>query len=237
MPYVKKTVKAGKTVEIFKYHSARYKSTKNNTRRKNHTTTSTTQQRVNQEMSEQKLRWLMNANFSEGDIHLVLTYKQELRPTAEDAVKHLRNYLRRIDRVYTKLGLEFKYITVTEYENAAIHHHLVLPSIDFRLLQDKWPFGRVRPTLLYGDNFGNLASYFIKETSKTFNKEEGCFGKRWNASKNLKQPKITREVIRADSWQMVPKALKGYQIIKDSVRDFVTEDGYMSQFYEMRRIE
>jgi|LGVE01.1.fsa_nt_gb hypothetical protein len=238
MPYIKKIIIAGRTKEIIKIYSSRY-GKRGITRGKNINATPEEVRRVNQRNAETKLRHLLNTNFGKNDIHMVLTYKKKERPDPEQGKKNLKNFIRRIKRVYDKKGIEFKYITVTEYKTAAIHHHLIVTGIDVRLIQDKWPFGKVRPT--YMDDTGEyskLANYLIKETSKTFNSEEKIFSRRYGRSRNLKQPKIITRIVKSKTFREDPKPEKGYYIEKDSIRNGVHEvTGRVYQFYRMIKID
>lgn len=238
MPYIKETVIAGKTIEVYKRFSSRYNK-KGIPRGANVSPTAEAVKKINEKNAEDKLRQLINTNFGYMDIHLVLTYKKELRPDAEQAKKDLAKFIRKLRLVYKKNGRELKYISVTEYKNKAIHHHLIINSIDMRDVVPLWEFGRARPTYLdETGQYGKLASYLIKETSKTYKTEKSASGKRWNASKNLIKPKVIKEIISANSWRDEPKPLKGYYIEKDSVVSGIHEiSGYMFQRYCMIRLE
>lgn len=238
MPYIEETVITGKIIEISKRYSSRYQK-KGITRSCNIEKTQEAQKKVNERNAETRLRWLINTNFGYQDIHLVLTYKRENRPeTPEDAKTDLEKFLRKLRNHYKKLGKELKYIAVTEYKNGAIHHHLIINSIDTRCLTELWQHGQPRPTYL--DNSGqysNLASYLIKETRKTFDSPEGTHKKRWCASKNLKQPEIIKKIIPVNSWRKEPKAKKGYVLEINSIRSGIHElTGYPYQFYSMVKI-
>ena len=108
-----------------------------------------------------------------------------------------------------------------------------------KIINDIWVWGRARLTMLddLGD-YGQLGEYFIKETSKTFEKSDSPFGKRWRQSKNLIIPIPEKTIVKADSWREEPKPLKGYQIIKQSIYTGYHEiTGYMFQSYSMVKIE
>ena len=237
MPYIEEIVKAGKTIEVCKKHSHRYPG-KKLPRGPNEKPTPETVKKVNQRNAEAHLRRLINTNFGYQDIHLVLTYKKEKRPTPEEAKNDLEKFLRRLRTHFKKRGQELKYIAVTEYKNRAIHHHLIVSSMDTRDLTELWPHGQPRPTYLdKSGQYGQLASYLIKETSKTFDAPDGIHGKRWCASRNLKQPKIERRIISAKQWTKEPKPKKGYYIEKGSIRTGTHElTGYPYQFYRMIKI-
>ena len=73
MPYVESVCVAGKTVEIERYYTARYgkRGQKRGTRVK---PSKEEQRAINNRQAEKKLRRILNANFSPGDFHLVLSY-------------------------------------------------------------------------------------------------------------------------------------------------------------------
>ena len=238
MPYYKEIAFCGNVIEVSNIHSLREVG-KKIPRGENKAPTPADVREVNKRNAITKLRRLINLNFKYQDIHLVLTYRRSRRPqTPEDAKKDLEEFLRKLRAYFKKRSLELKYVAVTEYKNAAIHHHLIINSMDTRDLTDMWPHGQPRPTYLdKTGQYGQLASYLIKETSKTFNSPGRVHGKRWCASKNLKQPKIVKRIVPANTWRKDPKPMKGYYIEKDSVQSGRHEHtGYPYQFYRMLKI-
>lgn len=238
MAYLKEEAIAGITIEVSKKHSYRFQQ-KGIPRSKNTNPTPEDVKKYNEKKAETNLRRLINHNFRYKDIHLVLTYRRNERPsTPQEAKKDLEKFLRKLRDYFRKRNRVLKYIAVTEYKNTAIHHHLIINSMDTRDLTDLWTKGQPRPT--YMDNtgqYGKLASYLIKETSKTFNSEGRVHGKRWCASTNLEKPKINTKAISAHGWDKDPKPKKGYYIEKDSIRSGVHEKtGYPYFFYRMIKI-
>lgn len=242
MPYIKQTIYAGKTVEVHKYYSSRYGKRTSPNRRPHTEPTPEDVAEVNRQQAIKKLRGLLNANFCGGDLHTVFTYRKENRPKdEEEAKKILKKLMRELKKQYAKAGVPFKYISVTEYENKAIHHHLVLKKIDVDRLQRVWGImGRVRITPLDDTGqYGKLAEYLIKETDKTA-KKGGLYKKRWNASQNLIKPVIVREVIQAKKWRTEPKIPKGFYLWKDDTTELNSIDRYTQlpkQDYIMVRLE
>lgn len=237
MPHIEEVAICGRTIEVSKKYSFRHKG--KIPRGPNRSPTPEDVKKVNERNAITHLRRLINTNFKYQDIHLVLTYKREKRPaTPQDAKTDLEKFLRKLRGYFKKRNMELKYIAVTEYKNKAIHHHLVINSMDTRDLTEIWPHGQPRPTYLDASGqYGQLASYLIKETSKTFNSVNSVHGKRWCASKNLKQPIITRRIVSANSWRKNPKPKKGYYIEKSSIRSGVHEiTGFPYQFYRMIKI-
>lgn len=238
LPYIEKVVKAGKTIEVTKYHSNRQPG-KKIPRGPNKSLTPEDVKKNNERNAETNLRNLINTNFGYRDIHLVLTYRRENRPATPEAAKaDLEKFLRKLRSHFKKQGRELKYIAVTEYKNKAVHHHLIISSMDTRELTEIWPHGQPRPTYLDSSGqYGQLASYLIKETSKTFNGEESVHGKRWCASKNLEKPKIITRIIAASTWQKEPKPRKGYYLEKSSEKSGYSEiTGHPYQFYRLIKL-
>lgn len=228
MPYVRRVTKAGKTVEIEKYYTSRYNK-RGGKRGDKIKPTSDEQKKINERNAERKLRILINANFTEGDYHLVLDY---VRHTGEpdrtpDEMRHdIDVFLRACRKEYRKAGKEFKYIHVMEVgEKGARHHHLIINKIDTEIIQNCWNKAYEKHNLVKvfnldkSGNYGKLANYLLKYTSKHRKKEEGALQKkRWSASKNLTRPEPKVTIISdRDYFQTEPKEMKGYYIDKDSI--------------------
>ena len=228
MSYVMRRTIAGKTIEVEKYYTNNYKR-KGIKRGDKVKPTTEGQKKINSRTAERKLRQLINANFEEGDIHLILDYiRVEGEPdrTAEEMRHDIDIFLRECRKEYRKAGLEFKYVHVMEIgERGARHHHLIVNRIATEILQKCWNKAYKKQNKIKAfnlDNSGNyakLASYLIKYTDKHRKKEdEALQKKRWNASKNLKRPEPEIKVIsERDFFKIEPKPIKGYYVDKDSV--------------------
>lgn len=235
MPYLKRTVRAGDVIFVKKYFSSRYGKKNDGSKAARSSPSPEKMQETNARNAIDKLTWLINANFADGDFHMVLTYKGE-KPSPEQAAENLRKYLRKLRAEYKKAGEELKYIWVTEYQSSRIHHHVLLNKFDTTVLTELWEHGTNHFTPLYSTgDYSKLATYFVKETEKTY-KDNFIGGKRWNSSKNLVKPKIEKEVVEADSWTDYPRAVKGYYIPKDTIEMDVDECGYPYQKYTMIKI-
>ena len=236
MPYIKRIVKAGDTIFVKKYFSSRFGKKNKDFRAEREKPSSEKMQKVNEENAVEKLTWLINSNFGAGDLHVVLTYDDEHLPDVEGAKDSIKKFMRKLRAVYKENGSELKYIKTAEYESKRIHHHLLINKIDTQIINELWTSGRAFFRVL--DNSGDyskLASYFVKETNRTF--AQGLVsGKRWDASKNLKKPDIQKTVVPADSWTKEPKPIKGYMIAKDSVEMDIDAFGYAYQRYMMIKI-
>ena len=147
------------------------------------------QERHNKRRAERALIRLINTNFSDGDLKIELTYDPDNYPdgnTYEAALKVLQNFIRRLKRIYKKLGIDFKYIANVERgkRSGRLHHHLIIPKgISLDVINDCWKRGIIRSTPLRMGPQGaaGLAKYFAKDP-------EGF--KRWHASKGLKKPEV-----------------------------------------------
>lgn len=236
MPYVKRTTKAGKTIEIEFFYTSRYNK-KGGSRKDKVKPTREEQKKVNTRVAERKLRLLMNNNFVYGDYHIVLDYiRKKGKPdrTKEEMKKDIAVFLRELRKEYKAAGKELKYIHVMEIgEKGARHHHLVINQIDTKILQKAWYKayeGHTRVKVFPLDDTGQyakLAAYFIKYTDKTVGTEKELQGKRWNCSKNLVRPEPKYEIITKRSWfRCDPKAKEGYYIDKDSIERGITSPEY-----------
>lgn len=199
-------------------------------------------ERQNKTNREKKVQRLILANFHEGDWHLVLKYKKELRPESlAEAKKQVQKFLADMRKAYKKAGYQFKYIYVTERgKQGACHHHLIIEDIaepglnTKKMVMKHWQYGSKAFIPLYEDGeFENLAEYIVKKETKE--EAEGCT---YSRSRNLIVPEPQREIIHRKRWQQEPRPEKGWYIIPDSiVNGFNPVTGYPYQHYTMRRID
>lgn len=151
------------------------------------------QKRLNDERARRRLIQLADANFTEKDIHLTLTYRNETNLAA--CRKDIRNFLLRVKRYREKLGLpELKYIYTIEGKReisrgagvSRIHVHMLMNGgISRERLEEMWGEGYANADRLQPTERGleEIASYIIKEARN----RDG--GRKWSASRNLTQPK------------------------------------------------
>lgn len=228
MPYIERVTRAGRTIEVERYFSSRYK--KAGVKRGDKVKPTTDQQeKINTRQAERKLRILINANFGFGDYHLVLDYIRVRGSPPREKEQMRRDmdvFLRALRKECKKKGLPLKYIHVMEIgDKGARHHHLVINQIDTRILQRCWHKayeGHNRIKVFPLDDSGNyakLASYLIKYTDKHRTAKDGALqGKRWNCSKNLTRPEPEVRIISDRQWfRSEPRAIKGYYVDKDSI--------------------
>lgn len=219
--YCKKTVLAGRTLEIEKYN--RWGQAKGRIRGQKVQLSSEEQQKRNEAQAVRKLTWEINENFGPGDYHLTLTYRDPA-PEPEEAKKQLAKYLRKLRGAYRKAGAELKYIAVTEYKHQRIHHHLILNRFDSAVISGLWTFGYARSSFLDGTgSYWRLAAYLVKETRKSFSGDAKALAgkRRWTPSKNLKHPEPKVEEVARSGFRKEPsRALKhkGQQYFLDPDR-------------------
>lgn len=236
--YLKKTWEYGNRIEVKKYHTLRY-GIKGEKREKRKKPTPEKMALANERAAKRKLMRLMIGNFKRGDWHLTLTYTKEKRPSVEESKKILKQFFKRLRRVYKLAGAELKYIIVTEWQGKALHHHLAINNIPgfSENIVDIWTHGGIHLTPLYpNQDYAGLAEYFVKETSDTFRKKDNPYKQRWSCSRNLKKPKEKVEVVKANCWRddvVVPKKLQaqGYSLMPDSVVQAFDAWGYPYQTY------
>lgn len=198
--------------------------------------------KANEKQAARKLERKINANFKPGDLHVTLTYRKEDRPDKETAQKLVSKFLKKLRDLYHKAGKQLKYILVTEYKKAAIHHHLIVNRINDgdRTTEDyiraEWKErGSPKYVQLYDDaEYEHLAEYLIKETEKTFRDEDSPVKQRYSCSRNLIDPKpVVRERKTRTGWDLDPKPRKGYYIKKDSLYNGFDRLGFPYQRYIM----
>lgn len=185
--YRTKTIKSGSIVECEIYPI--WKT--GQIRKAKEATTREAQKNLNEKNAKKHLIRKINANFTEKDLCITLTYKGSV-PDEKEAQKDIQNYIRRVKAYRKKNGMdEMKYIYVIEYENGEgekkkkrIHHHIIMSGMDREEAERIWQKGYANTRRLQPDEYGleALARYIVKDPQGK---------KRWSASRNLKEPKIT----------------------------------------------
>ncbi len=156
------------------------------------------------------------------DYLLVLNYFDELRPKDHDEAKrHMRNFIRILNKKYEKEQLKngvpkskikkIKYMYVTEYSDEKkikCHHHFIMNAVlPISLVKRCWKYGnRGKMDFLDPDDMHltGLANYLSKDPRGK---------KRWCCSKNLKEPRVTRN-LSMSSKKKVKKMTANQNLIK-----------------------
>ena len=233
MAYKERKIYAGKTIEVEKFYDYRDNRGKESRMPKVELSPEKKKEK-NERAAERKLRQLMNANFTNDSWYLTMDcIKEPNKPyvSPEEMNKMLGQFQRKCRGFWKKHGCELKYISVMAIGKlSARHFHLVLnecAGVGYKEMKEKlqaiWDSvylvnGRSKRSYihletLYGDNYGDLAAYFIKQARTTFETIGRKIGKRWNSSRNLEKPKvITRSITDREAFRMKPTAPKGYYI-------------------------
>lgn len=154
------------------------------------------QKRANDERSRLHLIQLVEANFTEKDISITLSYEgQPPEPSRVD--KDIRNFLARVKRARAKAGLpDLKYIysiggdemPSAGYSGKRPHVHMIMSGgISRDQLEKIWGKGianadRLQPR---SDGLGGIAVYLTRQKQ---DRPEKPGARKWRGSKNLKQP-------------------------------------------------
>lgn len=230
MAYMESRCRAGRTMNYRLYYSIRYNNGKGRAeeRAPKSKPTSERQAAINRKRALEHLTLTMNASFGQGDLYVTFSYEKEKRPKSYEEFKaQAKKLMKKLRRLYKKLGIDFRYIWVAERgKQGATHIHMVMSGIDSRLLPEQWPHGYI--TVKHMDPSGNyhkLAAYFIKYSDKTMRTEDKLQGKRYNASKNLIHPKPEKTRIRKKR-AFDPGAIKvpdGWYLDQDTVEYGVSD--------------
>lgn len=188
--YAVKTIKSGNVVEVEIYpefSKADLKKHKEIRRR------SKAQKNLNDKNSKKKLQRLINTNFSENDIWATLTYVPKYLPkNMGEALKNMQNYIRKLNRIRKKKGKSnARYVYITEHSSVRCHHHLII-SGDMSLdeIEFNWTKGRRNNARRIHEDENGLDGLALYMTKEARNEK---YAKRWNQSKNLKQPKVKKD--------------------------------------------
>lgn len=114
----------------------------NGRRRAKYKPTSEMQARLNQRRAERELIRILNDNFTEDDISVTLTFDAKSLPdTFEEAEKAAKNFLRRVQRLRKKKGLdEIKRVLIPGA--GRFHFHIPMNGgLDAKELAALWPYG------------------------------------------------------------------------------------------------
>jgi len=154
------------------------------------------QQRANDERSRRHLIQLMEANFTEKDVAITLSY-DGAAPDPERVDKDVRNFINRVKRLRAKRGLpELKYIyaiggdemPAAGYSGKRPHIHMIMNGgVGRDEIEAIWGKGYANADRLQprSDGLGGIAVYFTKQKQ---DRPEKAGAKKWRGSRNLKQP-------------------------------------------------
>lgn len=212
MSYIQQTVIAGRTKETRKYYT--YKFNNGGPRGKRENETPEAQKKLNRKKAGDRLRWLLNANFEDGDLLATLSF--HLHPPNDS--QEMQSFMSKAIRKMRRINPDIKYVYVKEIgPRGSKHTHMVIKGLSLEEVKNCWEYGSVQGEILYTDGqYRKIAEYFIKYSAKTEETEGKLVGKRWYSSQNLEKPKIKRKIITAKQFRSEAKVPKGYYLEKDS---------------------
>lgn len=185
----------------------------------------------NQRNKEKRMRRLIKANFSKGDMWITLKYKKGERPHISQVKKDLKKFIDLMRRRYKAQDIEFKFIYRLEIgKMGGIHIHMIIPRIrgaDIEI-QDAWKHGRVNYESLDDGDYKELASYITKMPDEGSYKQLSMFPKeerrefiKYSSSRNLIRPEPERKEFKKRTVRKMIlegiKPTKGYYIDKESI--------------------
>lgn len=137
MAYVHRVVKAGPCVEHKKMQSFRV-HTKGVKRGPNTGHTTEKQERINERVAEEHLRWDINANFGHRDLHAVLHYYVK-DSSFEEVLENKAAFLRNLRKLCKKRGITFKAVVVIETKRMTNPHiHVIISRMDPEIITEAW---------------------------------------------------------------------------------------------------
>lgn len=209
MKILRKLYLAGQTIVIRETPSRKIEKGKKRAPKKNLTSEEVWKNNLKNAIFN--LTLILNHNFMPGDHHLQLTY--EFEPTLEQGKKDRQAFTRKLTAECRKLGIDFKWVAVTEYKGKRIHHHIICTGVPMDIIKKCWTHGIVFHNPLWDNpNYKDLANYLLKEASKLYQSEGKIFKRRYNTSRNIVIPEEHPEELSRIDLEAEPKPLKDYYI-------------------------
>ena len=188
LQYRTRTIKAGPITEVEVY-PVFGRNQERRARQAKANMTPERMERANHAAAIRKVIRLANANFTSNDLHVTLTYAGQA-PDWEQCQRDVRNFIRRLQRLREKRGLEkAKYIYAIEDqedgEKKRIHAHMLLSGgVSREEIEACWRKGwancdRLQPN---EEGLAAIAKYITKAQKNR---------KKWVCSHGLKQPKVS----------------------------------------------
>lgn len=244
--YTRKSYKFKKSIEREEYHTPSQPPPgyKRGQRKK---PTKEEMEKVNRRNKVKKAERMIKANFSSGDYWTTLTYKPEEKPLTMEAAKDdFQKFQRKLRTRYKKEGEELKYWAWIEIgKKGGIHVHLIVNRVQKTdlLLAELWTKGKIHNELMYEDTdggFKQLVQYATKEPGeKNENGKPNGMKEKWEShSRNLKEPEMKKEIMKAGTFRKGIKEPKGYYLDKDSLEEGVNPfTGFKYRRYTLIKIE
>lgn len=150
---------------------------------------------LNDEYSRKMYRWLFHNNFSSGDYVVTLTFAKVTDKA--HAQKEFSNYVKRLRRLYKRLGLELKYLYVYEGRSNGTrpHFHVLLnrgAGLNRDDIENLWKLGTVNSKKLRSNNAEGICKELCDYLAKEM-KQASKYERSWNCSTNLLRPDIVTD--------------------------------------------
>lgn len=159
---------------------------------------------MNLKHSYQKLKAILAANFSPGDLVITLTYADgSLPPNRTAAENRLKLFIRRLRAERREKGHELVYVYVTEcgHSSGRLHHHVILNATDndFEQIRRCWARNgdNVEFQRLAAKGFYGWAEYLSKEPRELGRRRVG--ERMWRSSRGLVKPHVDAGWVDASS--------------------------------------
>lgn len=236
MKRIRKTVKAGRTLIITEYDLPSMRKKAGEQRAPKEKPSTMSKVKANYKAACRNLSAIMNENFRPGDFLLTFKYFRECRP---DSYEEAKSFFTKkiIAKIRDKLRLTeqnlTRYVYVCEQgKKGALHHHLVIQSMDVRLIRDCWDpsLGSIDIKPLYGDDYSRLAEYLLKQ----YNPDDICYnphkGRKWSMAQGMpKNSGIYKKTLKGSWDRKEPYVPRGYIMSPDSY--YVAENPYTHRLY------
>ena len=156
--------------------------------------TSEVQKKCNERNRMRYLSDLLHLNFTPEDVAFHPTYEERWLPeTFEDALKHRRNFVKRLKRAWAKATgrgeKECKIFMVTAQSSTGrVHHHMIMSGgLSFAQITKIWGMGHCDPRQLEFDENGitGLSHYIAKENERKTKRS-------WATTKNFIKPEYDK---------------------------------------------
>ena len=225
MPYIKKTTRSGRLLEVEVYYAPNHG--KKLVRGANESRTVKNMVLANERNSHKRQRRLACANFcrKHGDLFVTLTFANPVEEAQVD--KEIRNLLDRLRRLREKKHLKPLRAMVWAEEQSCWHLHVLMNGgLTFSDLQNVWGERGRKMSMSIADEkdgFGGLIRYVNEEhkprkgaSDRESVKKPREKGKhRWHATRNLIQPEVETHEVNRRLFSKEPNQKKGHVLLPD----------------------
>lgn len=173
--------------------------------------------------TQKRLARQINCNFRRGDAFVTLNYADE-HLKDYDGARHDRDLF--LARLRRKLGRPLKYIAVVgEVDSATglperLHHHLILPKVDYGFLTAEWKCGGVDYQYLSTwPDYSELAAYLLRNV-----RHDRPQAQKYKSSRNMDKPVIEDRPVKNLKPLAAPRGAKVQhrgEYVPEKARDYI----------------